>query len=119
MRGAGKRLPTPDSLISAATAPAYSYLLGLYLGDGYLAPPRRGVYQLRIYLDSMYPGIVREAVHAISALLPQNRPKDIMRIFCDHLDRLGIRWTMSSPDTAQIAQRESVLRVDDFVGPKR
>jgi hypothetical protein len=49
---------------------AYAYLLGIYLGDGYLCPRPRGVWQLRITLDSAYPGIVRECLSAVEAIAP-------------------------------------------------
>ncbi|MFL5842540.1 MAG: hypothetical protein ACJ77Z_19000 [Thermoleophilaceae bacterium] len=48
---------------------AYAYLLGLYLGDGYVAAHRRGVYKLRISLDRRYPGIIDECRSAIAAVL--------------------------------------------------
>jgi hypothetical protein len=48
---------------------AYAYLLGLYLGDGYIARNRR-VWRLRITLDSQYPGIVAECIAAIEAVRP-------------------------------------------------
>jgi hypothetical protein len=41
-----------------------------------------------------------------------------MRIFCEHLDQLGVRWTMTAFDQAQIARKESVALLDSFVGPK-
>jgi hypothetical protein len=44
---------------------AYSYLLGLYLGDGCIASHRRGVYRLRIKLDAKYPGIIAECATAM------------------------------------------------------
>jgi len=50
---------------------AYSYLLGLYLGDGCIASYPRGVYRLRIKLDSKYPGIIAECATA-------------MKIVCGH-----------------------------------
>jgi hypothetical protein len=50
---------------------AYSYLLGMYLGDGHLARFPRA-WCLRIVLDSRYPGIVRECVEAVRAVLPTN-----------------------------------------------
>jgi hypothetical protein len=37
--------------------PAYSHLLGLYLGDGWITCPGR-TYQLRISLDALYPDLV-------------------------------------------------------------
>lgn len=46
---------------------AYAYLLGLYLGDGYLARHRRDVYFLRISLDAKYPNIIAECARAMAA----------------------------------------------------
>lgn len=56
-------------------APApYCYLLGMYLGDGYIARYPRGVWCLRITTDSRYPGIIEECCRAIEAVLPGQRP---------------------------------------------
>jgi hypothetical protein len=52
---------------------AYGYLLGTYLGDGFLARSRRGVYRLRITLDDRYPGIIAECKAAAAAVLPENQ----------------------------------------------
>jgi len=52
---------------------AYVYLLGLYLGDGYIASHPRGVYRLRIKLDARYPGIVDACAAAMAEIVPQNR----------------------------------------------
>ena len=53
--------------------PRYAYLLGLYLGDGYIVHHRRGVYRLTITLDAKYPGIVSECRQAIEAVMPTGR----------------------------------------------
>jgi hypothetical protein len=50
---------------------AYSYLLGIYLGDGYLARGSRCT-TLEIALDPCYPGIVEECAAAIRKILPVN-----------------------------------------------
>jgi transcriptional regulator with XRE-family HTH domain len=47
---------------------SYTYLLGLYLGDGYVSSHPRGVYQLRIVLDIRYPGILRSAAAAVGTV---------------------------------------------------
>jgi hypothetical protein len=47
-----------------------------------------------------------------------NLSADIRRIFCDHCDLLGIRWTQSNPRNISISHRDSVARLDQFVGPK-
>jgi hypothetical protein len=52
---------------------AYAYLLGMYLGDGYIASGPRGVFRLRIALDKKYPLIVEECAAAMQAVLPWSR----------------------------------------------
>jgi len=52
---------------------AYSYLLGLYLGDGCISKHPREVFRLRIALDVKYPGIVEECVAAMQAVVPWNK----------------------------------------------
>jgi hypothetical protein len=59
--GVGSLPPQPDA-----------YLLGLYLGDGFIAHGPRTT-SLRIYFDARYPGIVGECVRAIRAVRPGNR----------------------------------------------
>ena len=46
---------------------AYSYLLGVYLGDGCLGPAGRSI-ALRVTMDAAYPGIVEEVADAILAV---------------------------------------------------
>ena len=186
---------------------AYSYLLGLYLGDGHIASLRGSTFILRVTLDAAYPRIAAEAMLAIRRVLParnprvgrvrnvrayrvecnsrwwpdllpqhgagrkhtrrialqpwqqliteihphellrglihsdgcryvahqrqgsrtysytryafSNRSRDIQRIFCDHADLLGIAWTQPGEKQIQIARREAVAILDEFVGPKR
>ena len=47
-----------------------------------------------------------------------NYSEDIRRIFCEHCDLLGIRWSQSNPRNISIANRPSVAILDSFVGPK-
>ena len=49
----------------------YAYLLGLYLGDGYISAGRRGVWCLRITFDSAYPSIIDECCAALKAIFPK------------------------------------------------
>jgi len=51
----------------------YAYLLGLYLGDGYMARFPRDVYKLTISCDAAYPGLISAAACAMQAVLPANR----------------------------------------------
>jgi hypothetical protein len=57
---------------SAFPARAYSYLLGLYLGDGCISRHPR-TWRLRITLDSKYPNIINRCRRAIDVLMPGQR----------------------------------------------
>ena len=50
----------------------YAYVLGLYLGDGCVSRQPRS-YQLRIFLDAAYPGIVDECRRSLEAVRPDNK----------------------------------------------
>jgi hypothetical protein len=70
-------------------ARAYSYLLGMYLGDGCLTPCPRDVYKLRIALDSRYPHIIATSVAAVRRLMPDNRTRvrkhpehNVVEVYC-------------------------------------
>jgi hypothetical protein len=57
-----------------ALPPVYAYLLGIYLGDGYIVERLRGVYRLIIAMDARYPTIIAECADAIQAVVPGPRP---------------------------------------------
>jgi len=63
--------------------PEYVYLLGMYLGDGYIASHRRGVHKLRVTLDTKYPGIISECETAMRAVAPRNAVRRRHRIYND------------------------------------
>jgi hypothetical protein len=52
--------------------PAYTYLLGLYLGDGSIARHPRA-FRLTISLDRAYPGIVAECGRAMRRVMPGSK----------------------------------------------
>jgi hypothetical protein len=54
-------------------AAAYSYLLGIYLGDGTISKAPKGVFVLRIVQDTRYPRIIGEIKRAVEAVMPRNR----------------------------------------------
>ncbi len=47
-----------------------------------------------------------------------NRSEDILRIFEDACDAIGIHHRRSRPDSVSIARRDGVAALDRFVGPK-
>lgn len=48
-----------------------------------------------------------------------NNSRDIHGLLGRYLDQLGIEWRMSNANNLSIAKRDSVARLDTFVGPKR
>jgi hypothetical protein len=76
--------------------PAYSYLLGLYLGDGCLTSMARGVYRLRVALDSRYPSIIAECEAAMADVLP-NRVAVIPCRGCVHVSSYSKHWPCLFP----------------------
>lgn len=61
-----------DHDFASMSAADYVYLLGLYLGDGYIAKSQR-VWKLRITLDKRYPMIIEECAASMEALMPGQR----------------------------------------------
>lgn len=48
-----------------------------------------------------------------------NRSEDIKRLYCESLAALGIRWTRPSARDIAVYRKNSVARLDTFVGPKK
>ena len=63
-----------DHDFAALPAAPYSYLLGLYLGDGCISRIRR-VWRLRVVLDTKYPAIIDRCREAIDMLMPSQRAR--------------------------------------------
>jgi hypothetical protein len=65
---------TPDEL--PLDRKAYSYLLGLYLGDGYIcagpAFEKKGVYILSVSCSNAWPGLMDDCEAAMRAVMPHN-----------------------------------------------
>jgi hypothetical protein len=47
-----------------------------------------------------------------------NESQDILGLCGETLDRLGVEWRFSKPNTISVAKRDAVARLDEFVGPK-
>ena len=56
-------------VVFVVEGPDYSYLLGLYLGDGCISDTGR-TYQLRFFFDARYPGIVAGCAAALERVSP-------------------------------------------------
>jgi len=82
--------------VSNLSETSYAYLLGLYLGDGYIATHARGVYRLRIVQDNKYPGLIRQCVIAMNWVIP-NRIGIIQREGCKEIASYSKHWPCVFP----------------------
>lgn len=67
----------------------YSYILGLYLGDGYINKMKR-TYKLRIFLDAKYPNIITECINNLQTLFPNNKIHTVNNYHNNNLSYVSI-----------------------------
>jgi len=66
--------PVPNAIKDSVWCNAYAYLLGLYLGDGYIDLMKNGrSYRLRIAQDKRYIGLIQTCVDTMNIVLPTNK----------------------------------------------
>lgn len=75
---------------------AYSYLLGLYLGDGCISRSGR-VWRLRVVLDNAYPNIIEECTNAMQTLLPHKKAYRLARKGCLEVSMYSKHWPCFFP----------------------
>lgn len=71
-RTSGAECPDQCDLVVRAPAAPYSYLLGLYLGDGWISVGPRSVFRLAITCSAGYPRIIDECASAMQQVFPCN-----------------------------------------------
>lgn len=57
---------------------AYAYMLGMYLGDGYIVKKPR-TYALRVFLDYKYPKIIERVSNNMKIIFPRNSVTHILK----------------------------------------
>jgi hypothetical protein len=88
-----------DPAIPAPTD-RYAYLLGLYLGDGYLSrsgDPAKGVWALRVFCADAYPGLKEECAQAMRAVQPDNKVGFIPKVGCTEIKSYSRHWPCVFP----------------------
>jgi len=83
------------------------FVRGLFHSDGY-----RGVNRVCRRWDG------EEHWYEYPRYLFVNYSADILRLCGQALDRLGVEWRFSKPNTISVARKQAVARLDEFVGPK-
>ena len=76
---------------------AYAYLLGSYLGDGWIRPAPRGVFQLRVTCDIRYPDIIDEVATHIVIVRGADRVGFALRTGCVDVNAYWKHWLCVFP----------------------
>lgn len=76
---------------------AYSYLLGLYLGDGCISHLKRDVYFLRIACADAWPGLIDACAEAMQILRPANKVFRVQRQGCQYVTCYSKHWPCLFP----------------------
>jgi hypothetical protein len=106
----------PDDAACAKAPPfssSYPYLLGIYLGDGVLSAGRRGVWRLRITMDSRYPGII---ARVSSALLASggHRVSGVQRSGCIEIGSYWKHWICLFPQHGHGVKHRRRIELTDW-----
>ncbi|MFI2349107.1 transcriptional regulator [Streptomyces sp. NPDC019443] len=104
-------LPAPGVPADAA---AYSYLLGLYLGDGCISAQPRGGYQLRIACAEAWPGLIDRCRAAISAVRPEDRVYALQRQGCVTVTSYGRHWPWLFPQHGPGKKHERHIALESW-----
>jgi hypothetical protein len=83
--------------VTTVDGPAYAYLLGMYLGDGWLTVGRRQVYRRGIAVCDDYPGIRAECEGAIQAVMPGRAVGAVRRAGYHDLSCYSKHWPCLFP----------------------
>jgi hypothetical protein len=62
---------------SVGDAPAYCYLLGVYLGDGHLTHRPPNGWTLRVFCDERYSEVIEEILEAMAITFPGAIPRNV------------------------------------------
>jgi hypothetical protein len=89
---------------------AYTYLLGLYLGDGCIAAHPRGVFRLRIFCADAYPELIRRCENAMAEVLP-NKVSRVPKVGCTEVAAYSKHWPCLFPQHGPGRKHERTIEL--------
>ena len=93
---AARSCPVCDSDPLRLPQTAFTYLLGLYLGDGWISTHHRGVFRLRIACADAYPKLIRLCHTAMAEVLP-NKVSRVQKVGCTEVGSYSKHWPCLFP----------------------
>ena len=93
---------------------SYGYLLGMYLGDGYIAEHRRGVTRLRICGDVRYPAIIEECATAMETVMSGQSAYRLVRKGCIEVSMYSKHWPCLFPQHGKGRKHDREIRLEEW-----
>ncbi len=95
---------------------SYAYLLGLYLGDGWLYVKRSGGVVLRVSLDAQYRRVVDDCWAAMVLSMPQCRPRLRSLSGCEAVEVQACNklWLHAFPQHGPGRKHERKIALEDW-----
>lgn len=112
--------PCPRCTPSDASVAAepYSYLLGLYLGDGYIragkAMRAKGVFTLVIACADAWPGLMDECEAAMAKVMPQNKINRVPRPGMHEVLSYSKHWPCLFPQTGPGMEHQRAIHLETW-----
>ncbi|MFH8292167.1 transcriptional regulator [Streptomyces sp. NPDC018059] len=114
-RGRDKSCPRcRDTPGSPEHPSAYSYLLGLYLGDGCVSLNQRGIYSLRIACADGWPGLIDACADAIQAVRPDNKVCRVQSVGCQYVTCWSKHWACLFPQHGPGKKHERKIALEPW-----
>jgi hypothetical protein len=93
---------------------AYSYLLGLFLGDGHIIRGRKDVYALSIKCCDAWPGLRDQARATMSAVMPTSSVFAVARTGCTEVKSTSKHWPCLFPQHGPGRKHERVIELEPW-----
>lgn len=104
----------PAELSTRDRQRAYAYVLGQYLGDGYLAAHRREVFNLRITCSNDWPLVIERLHAAIQVLFPANSVGRTAKAGCTEVWLYSKGWPVLLPQHGRGPKHLRTLLLADW-----
>ncbi|MFF7201036.1 helix-turn-helix domain-containing protein [Streptomyces sp. NPDC008141] len=97
-----------------ADVAAYSYLLGLYLGDGCISSLRAGVHSLRIACADAWPGLIDLCAESMRAIRPGNKVMRVRSEGCQYVTAYSKHWPCLFPQHGPGKKHERAIVLEPW-----
>jgi hypothetical protein len=91
----------------------YAYLLGLYLGDGYLVSHPRAVWRLRIFQDARYVDLITACDQVVSAV-SRTRVQHVKKVGCVEISSYWKHWIHVFPQHGPGMKYKRIIRLEPW-----